>query len=375
MLETLKERFLDYHRAQGFSVYPSFPLVAKDPTVLFTNATVTPFKSMFMGVQERQNYALVQRCLRLGGTGGDIESHRSNTNYASLFNMLGSGLFDVDHNVAVAYFVDVLTMLGLQKEDLLFTALTDGGFGSALVCAGISTNRIRLFFDSKEIQHEWSFGEGDLHGHGVIAWYVPKDHADAETDTVQKEFARYVQIGRVVHLDGLTKGCVVEKFAYHAYDMGIGLGRVEVALRGDSEESLHRWRVVSGKLQAAMRGLCDADAHYMANLCCVVESLIGEGLLPGKKRQSYVLRKLTRSLIEEIWLASGSLIDTSPLLRGVFDESRDCESCVRVVAQEEAALRSVLSAAERRRRTHQGMSSEELRATFGIRPSLLGLQR
>lgn len=372
MLENLKERFLDYHRAQGFDIHPSFPLVAQDPTVLFTNATVTPFKAMFIGAQERRNYALVQRCLRLGGTGGDFESQRHNTNYASLFNMLGSGLFDVDYDAAAVYFVDVLAALGLEKDRLIFTSLSGLGFGPALERAGVNPEAVRLFPDSKNIQHEWSFGEGDLHGCGVIAWYVPHD-LPPEFSTVQQEFARYIQIGRVVHLDGITRGEVVEKFPYRAYDMGIGLGRVETALSGSAEGSMREWRTASRKFQSAVARLNSTDAHYMANLCCVVESLVREGLMPGKKGQSYVLRKLIRSLIEEIWLASGALIDTSRVLSVVLDESPDREVFVRILAQEEAALRKVLSAAERTRNKHPGMGPDELRATFGIRPGLLGL--
>lgn len=373
MLNTLKDRFLDYHRTRGFDVFPSFPLIAQDPTVLFTNATVTPFKAMFTGAEKRKNFALVQRCLRLGGTGGGIESQRSNTNYTSLFNMLGSGLFDVDHDAAAAYFVDVLMMLGLQNNRLVFTALSGSGFGSALERAGVSSNKIRLFSDSKDIQHEWSFGEGDLHGCGVIAWYMPQDRTDSKFDNVQQEFARYIQIGRVVHLDGITRGDEVEGFPYPAYDTGIGLGRVEMALSGNCDESMCELKTASGRLQSAVSELSKTDAHYMANLCCVIESLVSEGLTPGKKRHSYVLRKLIRSLIEEVWLASGALIDASQLLREVFDESPGQESLMRVLMKEETALRAVLSATERKQSKHPDMSPEELRATFGIRPALLEL--
>lgn len=371
MLETLKERFLEYHRVRGFDIYPSFPLVAQDPTVLFTNATVTPFKSMFTGAQERKNYALMQRCLRLGGTGGDIESQRSNTNYASLFNMLGSGLFDVNHDSAATYFVEVLTMLGLQKDDLVFTTLSYLDFGSALDRAGVSRDKIKLFPDSKDIQHEWSFGEQDLHGYGVIAWYFPQDRKDAKFDTVQHEFSHYIQIGRLVHLDGISKGETVQTFPYAAYDLGIGLGRVEMALSGNCERSMHQWRVLSNKLQSVVGGLSNTDAHYLANLCCVAESLIEEGLLPGKKRHSYVLRKLVRSLIEEIWLASGALVNSSLVLNEVLGGSPGKELFIRALEQEENALRAMLSAAEHKRSKHPEMSPEELRATFGIRSDLL----
>lgn len=54
MINILREKFLNYHRDQGFGIYESFPLVINDPTILFTNATVTPFKSMFTSAEARK---------------------------------------------------------------------------------------------------------------------------------------------------------------------------------------------------------------------------------------------------------------------------------------------------------------------------------
>lgn len=373
MISALKERFFDYHRARGFCIYESFPLVINDPTILFTNATVTPFKSMFMGAEKRGNYALVQKCLRLGGTGGNLETPRSNTNYTSLFDMLGSGLFDVSQDSAVAYFIEVLIALGLRKESLVFTTLSNLGFDLALERSGISTHQIRLFADAKEILHEWSFGEGDLYGCGVVAWYVPEDYRGSTSDSVLQELSHYVQIGRIVHIVGVTRGATVETFSYSAYDMGIGLNRIEVALSGNCEVSVHPWRMLSIQLQSSIHGLCKTDAHYMANLYRIAEDLIGEGLLPGKKKHAYALRKVVRLLVEEIWLKSGTLVDIPTVLGESISTSPCRDLLTRVLFQEEAALRGILSVAIQKQKKHPKMNPEELRSTFGIRPGLFNL--
>jgi alanyl-tRNA synthetase len=110
-MESIESTFLEYHRDKGFATPESFPLVIDDPTVLFTNATITPFKPMFTDDVEFSDFALVQRCLRLGGTGGTTEAARNNPNYTSLFNMLGSGVFEIGHDDAVEYFVGTLDAL------------------------------------------------------------------------------------------------------------------------------------------------------------------------------------------------------------------------------------------------------------------------
>lgn len=373
MIAFLKEKFLSYHRARGFGIYESFPLVIDDPTVLFTNATITPFKPMFTGLEQRVNYALVQKCLRMGGAGGNLETPRSNINYTSLFDMLGSGLFDVSQDVAVAYFIEVLMALGLRKENLVFTTLANLGFEQALERAGISPQQMRLFADAKDIVHEWSFGEGDLHGCGVVAWHVPESYQKASSNRVPQELSNLVQIGRIVHIDGIARGLEVEAFPYAAYDMGIGLNRVELALNGNSEVSVSLWRVLSKQLQSSVSGLCDTDAHYMANLYRITEELVGEGLQPGKKKHAYALRKVVRLLIEEIWLKSASLADIPTVLAGPLASSPCQGLLMQVLSQEQGALRGVLASARQKYKKHPDMSPEEMRSTFGIRPSLLTL--
>lgn len=374
MLPALKQKFLDYHQSREFKIYESFPLIIDDPTILFTNATVSPFKTMFTGTIKRERYALVQKCLRLGGTGGDLETPRSNANYTSLFEMLGSGIFDIDKYEAVRYFVELLKALGLSEERLIFTAMPGFGFSSALERAGVASHQVHLFDSSVVgVQNEWSFGEGDLHGRGVTARYAPCGHVRENSATVLRELDRYIQIGRIVHIDGAVRGSSIEPFPYEAYDMGIGLNRVELALNGNCELSMQPWRTVSHYLQHSIPGLSSPDAHYMANLYRVTEDLVGEGLVPGNKRHAYALRKVIRSLIEETWLQAGRLIEIPHCLRQPIKASAHSDRLTAALAQEELALRRTLAIAGKEKGRNPGMSPEELRATFGIRDSLLHL--
>lgn len=370
MIQGLKDLFLEFHRKAGFRLYETFPLVIDDPTILFTNATVTPFKPMFMGVAEKESFALVQRCLRLGGSGGDLDSLRSNTNHASLFDMLGSGFFNVNLDDAVAYFIRALEHLGLSKDRLVFSMLADHGFDQALERAGVRMSNIRLFEGAEVMPHEWSFGEGDLHGCGVVARYIP-DGVYPQSDDVVQELSRCVQIGRLVHIDGVDRGRVVDRFPYTAYDMGIGLNRVEMALTGSCEESLASWRLIARHLMSSVPAMSAGDAHYAANLYLIAEALVREGLLPGKNRQAYALRNIMRALIEEIWVQSKATVDISKVLADPLRASSACDNLERVLSQEEGAMRKVLATAAQKRSKHPQMTEDELRSTFGIRPSLL----
>lgn len=368
MTEYLKSRFQQYHQDKGFSIYESFPLVTTDdPTVLFTNATITPFKAMFTGETAAENYALVQKCLRLGGTGGNADRAREDIHYTSLFEMLGSGYFGVSPAVALEYFVEMLDSLGLQMENMIFSSIEGNPLATALMSSTLDSNQIRIVEDPKALQHEWSFGEGDLHGIGVIAWFASEGLGE---DTALSDC---LQIGRIVHIDGISEGGSVRPFEYTAFDVGLGMSRVERAIEGKGEVSLKPWRDLSEQFKNTFENISDGDAHYMSNLCLIIDELTFEGLEPGKKKHEYVLRKTIRSLIEEVWLQSGSFVSVSKALHTFIEGSKSKSRLETVISAEESAIRQILSKAESIRRKNPEMTFDELHATFGIKPTLLSL--
>lgn len=366
-MESIKSSFLEYHQDKGFTTHESFPLVVDDPTVLFTNATITPFKSMFSGETAFSNFALVQRCLRLGGTGGNAETARVDPNYTSLFNMLGSGLFKVNHDDALDYFVDMLDTLGLERKKLIFSSIGAHALASSLRSSALDPNQIRIIEDPEVLQHEWSFGEGDLHGRGVIAWFT------SEGSDQNPALSECLQIGRIVDIDGISEAGSVKPFEHTAFDVGLGMGRVELALTGKNEFSLMPWRKLSEEFKNTFDDISDGDAHYMANLCCVIDELTSEGLMPGNKRHSYVLRKIIRSLIEEVWLQSEGFVDVENTLQPFIEGSMSKSRLVTAISDEEASLRRILSEVESKRKKHPDMTPDDLHSTFGIKPSLLSL--
>lgn len=366
-MESIQSSFLEYHRDKGFAVHESFPLVIEDPTILFTNATITPFKPMFSGEVPFVDFALVQRCLRIGGTGGTPEAARTNPGYTSLFNMLGSGVFEIGHDEAVTYFVDALEAIGLERRKMIFSSIGGHALNTALKESSLDADQIRIFDDPSAMQHEWSFGEGDLHGRGIIAWF-------SELGYDQKPvLADCIQLGRIVHIDGISKDGDVQQFDYNAFDIGLGMGRVELSLTGASNESMQAWRNLSSQFKEQFESISDGDAHYMANLCCVINELTVEGLMPGNKKHAYVLRKIIRSLIETTWLQSGELASMNNALGGFIEGATNSPRTAEAISSEEIALRRILSNAASTKAKNPDMSPENLHATFGIKPSLLNL--
>ncbi|MCK5640353.1 MAG: alanine--tRNA ligase, partial [Gammaproteobacteria bacterium] len=92
----LRQLFLDFFHKQGHEVVASSPLVpANDPTLLFTNAGMVPFKDVFLGQDKRPYHRAtsVQRCVRAGGKHNDLENVGYTARHHTFFEMLGNFSF------------------------------------------------------------------------------------------------------------------------------------------------------------------------------------------------------------------------------------------------------------------------------------------
>src|SRR6266511_5387692 len=122
----LRQRFLRYFERNGHAIVPSSPLVpAQDPTLLFTNAGMVQFKSVFLG-EERRDYVRAttcQKCVRAGGKHNDLENVGRTARHHTFFEMLGNFSFgDYFKREAIAYAWGLLVgELGIDKDRLAVT--------------------------------------------------------------------------------------------------------------------------------------------------------------------------------------------------------------------------------------------------------------
>src|SRR6202008_4726632 len=126
----IRQSLLDFFAERGHTIVPSASLIPKgDPTLLFVNAGMVPFKDYFLGVRTPPHPRVVdvQKCLRISGKHNDLEAVGRDTYHHTFFEMLGNWSFgDYYKAEAIEWAWNLLTQeWALPKDKLWATVYLD----------------------------------------------------------------------------------------------------------------------------------------------------------------------------------------------------------------------------------------------------------
>lgn len=380
MIIEIKNALLEHHRRIGFALYDSFPLISSDLSVLFTNATITPFKHFFNGVGVPHNYALAQRCLRVGGGAGELETARANPNYSSLFEMFGSGLFGCRYQEAVEYFIGILTFVGLPVRNLRFIVPASGHFSEALLALRVPKSSIFPITKNEEFWHEWRFGRNGLVGSGITAVFARGGKEARSVDEMASIHESFVEIGNLIHVYGKDNSGNIVSIQHEGFEVGVGIERLAIILENKKLYELSPFNELLNVVESQMSALAEKDIdqgtlRVMVDHLRVIDALVLEGLRPGNKQHAFVLRKLIRFMLEIVWVTAGKIVSPTGLVMAFSNSDMPgiAPLVVDVVGGEERIFRRVLEQGHKIIAKNPTMDPETLRDTYGIRQSLIPL--
>ncbi len=302
----LRSAFLDFFRQRGHSIQPSSSLVpADDPTLLFTNAGMVPFKDVFLG-REKRDYvraASSQRCVRAGGKHNDLENVGYTARHHTFFEMLGNFSFgDYFKKEAIHFAWDFLTKeLEISAEKLWITVFNEDSEAEAIWLndIGIDPNRFSRIGGKDNF---WSMGDIGPCGPCTEIFY---DHgeeiAGGPPGSPDEEGDRYIEIWNLVfmqynrdaegNLNPLPKPSV---------DTGMGLERIAAVVQGvhsNYEIDLFQNLLNAVAKLAGTNDLTRSSLRVIADHIRSCAFLIVDGVMPSNEGRGYVLRRIIRRAI------------------------------------------------------------------------------
>ncbi len=371
---------LDYHRARQFKIYGSFPLISDDPSLIFTNATITPFKSLFLDENKPHNYALVQQCLRVGGGAGDPSLALQSPNYSSVFEMFGSGLFGHTHSEAVEYFVGMLTQVGIPFHNLHFTVPNKSPFLEALLGLGVRTEQVYPIQENGDFWHAWKFGKNGLLGSGITAVYVPTGSKVQSVEDLAAMPDVNIEIGNLIHIYGKENNGKTDTIHNEGFEVGIGSARLAIILEHKSLWELSSFVEILNAVEKSLTQLLGNQVdtrlvRLVTDHLRTISVLIMNGVKPGNKREEFVLRKMIRAYCENIWLEAGQIVCSTSLVRDFIETFMPLETnrVTGIIDVEENQFRKVLNRGAVMLQKNSKLDPAQLMDTYGIRPQLIPL--
>jgi alanyl-tRNA synthetase len=301
----IRRSFLDYFEGQGHARVPSAPLVPhNDPTLMFVNAGMVPFKNVFTGLETRPytTAASSQKCVRAGGKHNDLDNVGYTARHHTFFEMLGNFSFgDYFKEQAILHAWTLLTKeWGLPADKLTATVYhtDDQAFELWKKIAGLPEERI-IRIATKD--NFWAMGSDGpcgpcseiFYDHGDHIWGGPPGSPEEDGD-------RFVEIWNLVFMQHVQEADqIVGDLPKPSIDTGMGLERVAAVLQGVHDnydtDTFKALIAESGALtQSATTGDNQASHRVIADHIRTSGFLVADGVLPANEGRGYVLRRIMR---------------------------------------------------------------------------------
>lgn len=310
----IRSAFLNYFAEQEHKILHSASLVpGNDPTLLFTNAGMVPFKDIFIGAESRdyKRATTAQKCVRAGGKHNDLENVGYTARHHTFFEMMGNFSFgDYFKADAIPFAWNLLTkVFEIPAEKLLATVYHEDeeAFGIWRDVIGLPEERIIRIGDKPgkakyESDNFWAMGDTGpcgpcteiFYDHGPQVWGGPPGSAEEDGD-------RFIEIWNIVFMQFERDAAGnMKPLPKPSIDTGMGLERMTAVMQGvhsnyEIDLFVNLLNAVAEAVGCANEG--QASLKVIADHIRATVFLMTDGVLPGNEGRGYVLRRIMRRAI------------------------------------------------------------------------------
>ncbi len=301
----IRRGFLDYFASTGHQIVPSAPLVPQnDPTLMFVNAGMVPFKNVFTGLETRSYRTATssQKCVRAGGKHNDLDNVGYTARHHTFFEMLGNFSFgDYFKEQAITHAWTLLTRdWGLSRDRLTATVYhtDDEAFDLWRKIAGLPEHRI-IRIPTKD--NFWAMGDSGPCGPCSEIFYDHGEHIPGgPPGSPDEDGDRFVEIWNLVFMQYQQEANeITGNLPKPSIDTGMGLERIAAVMQGvtdnyDTDTFRALIAASSALTHTSAEGEWKASHRVIADHLRASGFLVADGVLPANEGRGYVLRRIMR---------------------------------------------------------------------------------
>ena len=301
----IRRGFLDYFGKAGHRIVPSAPLVPQnDPTLMFVNAGMVPFKNVFTGLESRpyRTATSSQKCVRAGGKHNDLDNVGYTARHHTFFEMMGNFSFgDYFKEQAILHAWTLLTKeWGIASNRLTATVYhtDDEAFDLWKKIAGLPEHRI-IRIPTKD--NFWSMGDSGPCGPCSEIFYDHGEHIPGgPPGSPDEDGDRFVEVWNLVFMQYEQEANeITGELPKKSIDTGMGLERIAAVLQGVHDnyntDTFKALIAASGALtHTETTGERQASHRVIADHLRTSGFLVADGVLPANEGRGYVLRRIMR---------------------------------------------------------------------------------
>ena len=311
----IRKGFLDYFVQRGHTPVPSAPLVPySDPTLMFVNAGMVPFKNAFTGLESPPAPTAVsaQKCVRAGGKHNDLDNVGYTARHHTFFEMLGNfsfGEYFKDGAIELAWKY-ITQDLGFAKDRLWVTVHPSDEEAAELwrKIAGISPDRIVRHPDNM-----WSMGDTGPFGPNSEIFYDQGEQlAGGPPGSLDEDGDRFLEFWNLVFMqfERFADGTAVD-LPKPSVDTGLGMERAVALMQGVTSNydiDLFRNLIAASEdlTRTRAEGAQQASHRVIADHLRSTSFLLADGVLPSNEGRGYVLRRIMRRAMRHAHLLGAS---------------------------------------------------------------------
>lgn len=324
--QEVRRKFLEFFEQKSHIIVPSAPMVVKDdPSLMFVNSGMAPFKEYFLGNAKPKSNRITdsQKCLRVSGKHNDLEEVGYDTYHHTLFEMLGNWSFGDPTNPESGYFKkeaiawawELLTEVYKIDKDILYVTVFEGSEDDGLPMDSEAYDLWKSFVPEDRIlmgnkkDNFWEMGDQGPCGpcseiHVDIRSANEKSQVDGKS-LVNQDHPQVVEIWNLVFMQYNRKanGSLEPLPAKHI-DTGMGFERLCMVLQGvtsnydtDVFTPIIREIETISDVQYGSHKDTDVAIRVIVDHIRAVAFSIADGQLPSNTGAGYVIRRILRRAI------------------------------------------------------------------------------